>query len=190
MLNSNFSVGDMNFNYRLKLETLSKHALASSMGLCNVQCKSLQSALKFHLSALFGIDWQAFSPSKHAVIIYWTLYLIICEGFCAGLPADCNAQCNYKKIPCFPKRCAVLLEHRIISYLITWVLSIAGAQWPQDTKPQIGFHTTQELGALLLPPPGQELSQCRIPHPLVLWYPFLIQERGSVERVSPLRIWQ
>ena len=30
MLNSNFSVGDMNFNYRLKLETLSKHALASS----------------------------------------------------------------------------------------------------------------------------------------------------------------
>ena len=56
MLNSNFSVGDMNFNYRLKLETLSKHALASSIGLCNVQCKSLQSALKFHLSALFGID--------------------------------------------------------------------------------------------------------------------------------------
>ena len=93
MLNSNFSVGDMNFNYRLKLETLSKHALASSMGLCNVQCKSLQSALKFLLSALFGIDWQAFSPSKHAVIIYWTLCLIIC----AGLHADCNARCNHKK---------------------------------------------------------------------------------------------
>ena len=87
------------------------------------------------------------------------------------------------KNPLFPKK--VCSAHRA---QITQVLSIAGAQWPQDTKPQIGFHTTQELGVSLLPPPGQEQSQYRIHHPLVPWYPFLIQERGFIEGVSPLRI--
>ena len=128
------------------------------MGLCIMQCKSLQLALKFHLSALFGIDWQAFSPSKHAVIIYWTLYLIICEGFCAGLPADCNARCNHKKSLVSQKgvQCSQSTDNLSSNWVpyhtgnrsITTLSSWTGAKSMQN-PPSPGIHFLSRREALL-----------------------------------------